>query len=124
PFFLIHGRDARMPIDVQLNMTETTKEADLLKGLKRAQQAAKECQKGLMEKNKRLFDKTQKAANINEGDLVMLYFPNKKLNKLKSRCEGPYRVIAKISTLNFRIKRLRDGREELVHVQRIRKFQL
>jgi len=124
PFFLIHGRDARMPIDVQLNTRETSKEVDLLHGLKRAQKAAKECQKDLMEKNKKLFDRNQKAANINEGDLVMLYFPNKKLNKLKSRCEGPYRVITKISALNFKIKRLKDGREEMVHAQRMRKYQL
>jgi hypothetical protein len=94
----------------------------LVVGLKRALKAAKDMQKNSIEKNKRLFDGHQKEEEFKPGDLVMLYYPNKLLNKLAKRCTGPFKIMEKTSPVNYKICDLQMKQEMIVHVQRIKKY--
>jgi hypothetical protein len=125
PYFLIHGREPKMPLDVELQFKsngELKSKDDLVVGLKRALKAAKDMQKNSIEKNKRIFDGHQKEEEFKPGDLVMLYYPNKLLNKLAKRCTGPFRIMEKTSPVNYKICDLQMKQEMIVHVQRIRKY--
>ena len=120
PYFLIHGRNPKMPLDVELEFDsngELKSKDDLVTGLKRALKAAQEMQKSSIDKNKRLYDKHQVEREFASGDLVMLYYPNKLLNKLARRCTGPYRVIEKVSPVNYKICDMKGENHMIVHVQ-------
>ena len=125
PYYLIHGRNPKMPTDVELNYDSNgflKDKEDLVVGLKRAIDAAREMQRGSIEKNKRLYDGHQKEKIFAPGTLVMLYYPNKLLNKLSKRCTGPYRVLKQLSPVTYEIEDLRGSERQIVHVQRIKEF--
>jgi hypothetical protein len=127
PFYLDHGRDARLFTDVMLGRVD-----DQPLGL---HEYADEIASNLREVHQRIRDIMKEVndkrddANVDEslpmfdiGDEVLLFDPTTKKGlsrKLVIRWRGPYVVIEKHSPVTYKI--MKDGNSQLVHVERLRK---
>jgi len=73
--------------------------------------------------NKRLYDRRAKVRNFEENDLVYLYNPAKKpglTRKFHKPWTGPFKIVKKISDLNYRIVD-QNGKLQVVHVNRLKR---
>ena len=138
PFFLIYGRDPTLPQDLFLPLTNrnsrAVNEQDIyeykakqLKVLKEAYAKLNELKEIDRFNYKAYYDKTHKPANFEEGQLIMLFTPHKKTGfstKFLSTWDGPFKVVGKIGTVNYRIETLCGRKSMLVHVQRMKKYRV
>jgi len=75
------------------------------------------------QRNKRFYDREAKARYFEETDLVYLYTPAMKAGltkKFKKFWSGPYKIIRKISELNYEIVS-QDNRKQIVHINRLKR---
>jgi len=75
------------------------------------------------QRNKRFYDRKVKVRHFEENDLVYLYTPVMKAGltrKFKKFWSEPYKVIRKISELNYEIVS-QDNRKQIVHINRLKK---
>ena len=103
PFFLLHGRDARIPCDALLLTKRTPYQVDiddykseLVFGLAEAWRTAGEHIQRSQRKQKRKFDRHVKDRTVRVGDRVMVLMPREqtgKQRKLNRPYYGPYRVL-------------------------------
>ena len=73
--------------------------------------------------NKRLYDRRAKVRKFKENDLVYLYNPAKKpglTRKFHRPWAGPFKVITKISDLNYKIVD-QNNKQQVVHVNRMKR---
>ena len=73
--------------------------------------------------NERFYDRKAKTRHFEENDLVYLYTPAMKAGltkKFKKFWSGLYKVIRKISELNYKIVS-QDNRKQIVHINRLKK---
>jgi len=135
PFFLLHGRDARLPLDVlfaphadelceqdyaQYNIAHS-------RILHKAYKEAHQRQKIAMEKRKEYYDKRVTPVQFKIGDLVVLYTPVTtpgESKKLTLQWTGPHRVEQKLSSLLYQIRDIHTNRTQRVHVHRLKRLQL
>jgi hypothetical protein len=131
PYFLLHGRYPRMPIDTVLPqstnapptvaefITQTVKELEVAHGA--AEQILKERKELMKQKSKQ----TSFHPEFKVGDIVYVYDPvvvpgNSK--KLARPFAGPYFIIEKPSELHAKLRRVTDGKliKNKVHVNRLK----
>ena len=136
PFFILYGRDAVLPQDLFLPLASTSsrrfKEMDIheykLKQLKTLQAAYKKLNKhkqDYRDKYKVHYDKTHKHASFGLGSYVMLYTPRTKVGfstKFLPTWEGPFKVVAHITPVNYRIQSMNGKKTQVVHVQRLKQY--
>ncbi|KDR11716.1 hypothetical protein L798_14477, partial [Zootermopsis nevadensis] len=130
PFYLLHSREMKLPTqdDLQAKLPEelqnsehATRLENLKFSLKKAYEVVKENNRKSHEKNKENCDKKAKERHFQIGDVVYLFCPAKKpgkCQKFKRVWQGPYKIIAKLSSLNYRIID-KKGKESVVHVNRL-----
>ena len=104
PFFLLYGRDARLPIEDALTVPVDRRpvsvsdyKSDLQLRLTTAWELARTNINRAQKAQKKLHDKRAKEPPIQVGDRVYVYMPMKKLGKAHKFAlpfEGPYRVLA------------------------------
>ena len=73
--------------------------------------------------NKRLYKHRAKVRDFKENDLVYLYNPAQKTGltrKFHKPWTGPFKIVKKISDLNYRIVDQR-GKQQIVHVNRLKR---
>ena len=132
PFFLMFGREARMPVDLMYS-TDTARPpvvptAQYAAGTKKSlQEAYRQVRRKLAvahARRKDHYDKKIHGQPFKIGDLVWLHspaVPRGKSKKLHHPWSGPYRVITKISESDYRIKKLRGNRRlQIVHFNRLK----
>ena len=105
PFFLVYGRDPRIPTSTVLSQQKSVYEVDIddykreaVLNLSQAWKLAQGNIKRAQEQQKKKYDRNAKDVNLNIGDRVMVYMPSEmqgKNWKLARPFHGPYRVIAK-----------------------------
>lgn len=132
PFYLMYGRDARLPIDVALTQptvryTSTDDyRVDLVDKLQHAFTQAKENTERAQQKQKLYADEHSKEPTYEIGEKVWVYAPvtAKGLStKLLHPWSGPYEIIAKTSPVNFKIQTCDEKRAtKIVHSNRMKPF--
>ena len=103
PFYLLYGRDARLPTETVLSPTRIAYSVDLddykielTRGLSTAWKIAQNSIAAAQKKQKKQFDQKAKDVKYVPGDRVMVYMPHEdtgKLRKLALPHHGPYRVL-------------------------------
>lgn len=74
-------------------------------------------------RQKTYHDRKLSFEKFSPDDIVFVYFPVKKVGrsaKLTSFWRGPYKILGKCSELNYRVDCGQRGKEQVVHVDRIR----
>jgi len=137
PFYLIYGRDAILPQDLFLPVTNNTRgiskidleeyKIDLVKSLKDAYAKLNKTKENEREKYKLYYDKTHKSVEFYVGDLVWVYFKPQSADKTISSkflasWKGPYEVVKQVHEVNYRIKELNSDKNQIVHVSRMSKY--
>ena len=132
PYFLLHGREMVIPSTQDLRAklsseAETHENANRLENLKsslkRAYQEVRKNSKRSHQVNKQYYDRKAKVRTFEPNDIVYLFNPSIKpglSKKFKNPWTGPYKVVEKLSDLNYRIQNLL-GKEFVVHVNRLKK---
>eukprot|EP01113_Clastostelium_recurvatum_P000879 TRINITY_DN10389_c0_g2_i1.p1 TRINITY_DN10389_c0_g2~~TRINITY_DN10389_c0_g2_i1.p1 ORF type:complete len:422 (-),score=90.06 TRINITY_DN10389_c0_g2_i1:112-1377(-) len=139
PFYAVHGRHPRFPIEVQLRPSETRRVPveQYLKELTARMAAVKEF---IREHNSRAqhkqalnYDKGTRNSRLMVDDLVWLYCPPRSTTseegklalKLMRPWQGPYRIVARMSPTTFRLRqegeRTRPLRQ-LINEARLKRF--
>lgn len=125
PFFLLYGRDPRLPTEEALSPPQTRQVLDiddyrseLTTGFSEAWKLAQENVRKAQQKQKRHHDRRAKEPKLRKGDRVFVYMPaakRGKAHKFARPFSGPYRVvelfnngaevnlIAKPKTANIRV---------------------
>lgn len=114
PFFLIYGRDARIPTDSVLTHVRSPYavdvddyKEDLLSGLSLAWELAQANIQKAQASQKRNYDrKCTEEVNLKAGDRVMIYMPAESQGKnwkLSRPFHGPYRVL-KVTPTNVEVR--------------------
>ena len=103
PFFLLYGRDARIPTDEALTFEKSPYLIDtddykieLMRSLTEAWRIARDHIVQSQESQRRQYDKKAKERQYRVGDRVMVYMPQEvkgKTRKLACPYHGPYRVM-------------------------------
>jgi len=130
PFYLLHGQEMQLPSNdnlkarcVQESTSLDCRIENLKYSLRMAYKEAAKANRKAHQRNKRFYDRKAKARHFKENDLVNLYTPamkaglTRKFNKFWS---GPYKVIRKISELNYEIVS-QGNRKKIVHINRLKK---
>jgi len=136
PFENLYGRQAIIPIDLQLgadpNQLATEEEASMdyadrvKKRLNEARQIVKTRMNKAQNKQKLAYDAKHRGLEFKAGDLVLIYKPFRKVGKsekLLHRWLGPFRVIRKTTPVNYEIQAASGkGKTDIVHVVKMKPF--
>ena len=131
PFYLVHGRDARLPTEISEDLDGSVREdvyqygVDLTKRIGEAFTLAKESQEKSDAARKKLYDAKHQPVALDEGTLVLLHSPLHKPGlspKLAPKFQGPYRVVSQESPVLYQIRHLQSGKVTRVHIQRLIPF--
>jgi len=128
PFYLLHGMEANQPIDNKIIPTsDNFKINDSLRKLQEIRKEIPEIIKKEQEKQKLDYDKTHRTITFEPGQQVLVKFhfqePNK-TKKLAHKYRGPFKVVEKISDVNYKIELILNGKQttDIIHVQRLKPF--
>ena len=135
PFFLLYGREATLPQDIEFKVKSNPLQ---IKGVSEQPEAvAKKITEARHLLLKRLhqvhlrqkadYDKKRRETNYSKDDLVLVYKPFRKVgksDKLLHRWLGPYKIIRRISDLNYEVQKLRtrSNTTDTVHVTNLKPF--
>jgi transposase InsO family protein len=111
PFYLFYGRDPILPNDVVVNRRYRYVENDNIVYTQQWQKGLELARKHLaaaQHKQKRYYDEGSKTVEFKVNDIVLLK-AHSTPGKFNCRWNGPYRIIRKLSDLNFEILKLETG---------------
>ena len=131
PFRALYGRDPRLPPDphtikvnphhsdatswwLYLQSTMPLLRRAIQYNLSKAQQ-----------RQKKYFDKSHRPTTLDIGEYVRVYYPVRKKGLCESfmhRWLGPYKIIARIGSNTYRLRRVDKSTETVAHVSRIRRI--
>src|SRR5262249_55679098 len=128
---LLHGYDSNQAFDVEYGRPEKvvrdigTYGTILTHMIRKARMEAQEMLREERKKAKRRYDRGKRDANFVEGSLVLLWrpvVPKGLRKKLYVKYAGPLRVKERCGSLNYVIVDMKTGKEQRVHVNRLRAF--
>ena len=124
PFYLMHGREPRLPIDVAYDLPKNFIE-DFDTRFTEARGLVKQ---NLMEarwKQKQQYDKRHRDVQFEVGQKVLIYSKTKKVglsSKLLNLYYGPYVIIEKLGPVTYLCKDIRTEKKTKSHVSRMKIF--
>ncbi|XP_078246884.1 uncharacterized protein LOC144588290 [Pogona vitticeps] len=131
PFELLFGRQVRGPLDLIKQNWEQCFEDDpqnvvayidsLMNCLKRNMDLAVENLTTKKAKQKQWYDRKARERQFNPGDDVLRLKPIKG-NKLQLKWDGPYRVVEKMSDLNYIIEDEEGSGRRVVHINALKPY--
>lgn len=136
PFYLMYGREARLPVDLQFGVHSPNTEdlspinysRQMQMSLYYAFQKVRETLGYVQQRQKTLYDRHIHGNPYAEGDTVWLYstvVPNDNHRKLYHPWTGPYKVLSKLSDITYKIAPTHDlSKTSVVHFDRLKKCHL
>ena len=133
PFYLLYGREPRLPIDAALILPDSKLSssvaklrAEIVQNLENAQSIIKSNTQLAQQKMKAYYDLKATPVLYDVGSRVWVYTPKKRKGlskKLQHNYHGPYRIVAKLSPVHFKLRTL-DNRPVSVpvHANRIKPY--
>ena len=131
PFFLMFGRQARLPVDLLYNTPLSVEERDvptyvfdLKNTLTSAYERVRSKTSSQQMRQKENYDRKVHGDSFKPGDMVWLFnpaVPRGKARKFHRPWTGPHRVLQKISTSNFRIQHAYNHKKAIVHFDRLKR---
>ena len=133
PFYLLYGREPRLPLDVTLllpdsNVSSSVAElrARLVSNLEESQKIIASNTQLAQQKMKLQYDKNAAPVTFDIGSKVWVYTPKNRKGlskKLSHHYHGPYRIVAKLSPVHFRLRTI-DNRPVSVpvHANRMKPY--
>jgi len=119
PFEIMFCRKPNLPNSMNFNTSDSFHQR-VLDGLKLRERIKDEIDVS-QEKQKFQFNKSRKHITFKIGDYVMLNNPVAK--KLEFKWTGPYKIIDKVSDLNYKISLPNSSRtHDIVHIARLKKI--
>ena len=125
PFYLLYGRDPRLPVPDALTPRKTLTTIDLKEyglnlhaRLTTAWKLARQCVTKAQKRQKTSYDRGAKDPVFREGERVFLHKPSEKTGearKLARSFHGPYKLV-EVGTNTARIVRVDRPEEESLHV--------
>ena len=113
PFYLLYGREPRLPVDVSLlppsNVTNSIKEhrARIVQTIEEAHAIARANIQRTQQAMKARYDRSAREPQFAVGDKVWVYTPKTKKGlsrKLMHHWHGPFRITEKCSPVHFRLR--------------------
>ena len=133
PFYLLYGREPRLPMDVQLlppvdlssSILEHRKR--IVQNIEMAQRLARENIQRAQQRMKAQYDKSARDPVFDIGDKVWVFTPKPRRGlsrKLQHNWHGPYRIVERFSPVHFRLRTCHMNRpvETTVHANRMKPF--
>ena len=130
PYYLMFGREPRLPASVQLQVPSTAPKSvtvsdylsKLTERIKLSHKVALEASNRRHARNKRLFDKKLTTYNFQEGDSVYLFRSVAKSGEYYKfiRPWKPAVIVKKLSELNYRVRVLGGKKSVVVHHNRLK----
>ena len=130
PFFLMFGRQVKLPIDLMYgtNRTEPDTTASfaqkLKEGLQEAYKLVREKCQAEHKRQKALYDERVHGKPFSPGDLVWLHspaVPRGRSRKLHHPWKGPLKVVERLGESNYKIKSLQGRKKtQIVHFDRLK----
>jgi N-acetylneuraminic acid mutarotase len=126
PFELLYGRKAVFPTEIELVRPEANN-ASIQKKLDHHLRQLKTARENILAKqkiDKQIFDSHHRAVEYSENSQVLVYIPSRKVGlseKLLHYYQGPATILRKLDEVNYLV-RFESGKEERVHVIRLRPF--
>ena len=124
PFYMMHGREPRLPIDVAYDLPKNFVE-DFDTRFTEARGLVKQ---NLMEarlKQKQQYDKKHRNIEFDVGQKVLIYSKTKKVglsSKLLNLYYGPYVIIKKLGPVTYSCQDIRTQKMTKSHVSRMKMF--
>lgn len=140
PFFLAHGREARIPLDSLLTPdthrtlatggTPAAYAHHLRQRLSSAYESATAFRDKAQEKQRHYYDRHQKYSPYQAGDLILVDDPAHQRNKIAPRWVGPYQVIQPLApsdgsppvTFSMRDLSRPEAKPKVIHYNRTKPF--
>ena len=127
PFYLLYGFEARLTTDLGPQPEQTV--SGHFEKLHHARERAVEASAEAQLRQKEQYDKDRFHREYTVGDLVLVFRPrgySGQTTKLRHPFEGPFKVVQKHNDLNYLVREVtprgKRGREELVHVSRLKAY--
>ena len=135
PFFLIYNREAEIPTDLEFNvsanpLTEAAKKGQdyvqmLQQRLNTARSLVANRLMSLDEKRKERYDENRRDVIYEEGELVLIYRPVRKVgksDKLQHCYIGPYVIVKQLSSVNYQVQFQGKKKTQIVHVAQMKPY--
>jgi hypothetical protein len=122
PFFLMFGREARLPVDLSFSTVTTNKSTptayvkQLQQTMEYAYNLVRDTVGKVQRRQKTLYDRNVHGTPFQEGEQVWLHSsvtPSHSCRKLNHPWTGPYRIITKLSDVTYKISPLHDKKSTL-----------
>jgi len=130
PYYLLYGRNPRMPLDVYFDRDEVLQEIpSVILNVQKVREKAIANLQLAQKRSKTRYDLDKRDVHYAVGDQVMIYTPITKpglARKLTLCWNGPYRILKRLSPLNYIVEAincdLAQRGQEKVHVRRMKLF--
>ena len=128
PFFLMFGREARLPVDVMYESrhqegTITDYVQRLKSSLSTAFEKVRDHVGTNQERQQEFYNRKVHGELHKPGSLVWLFnpaVPRGRAKKFHRPWTGPYRILAKLSDSNYSIQNVRNHKKKVVHFDRLK----
>ena len=131
PFYLLYGREARLPIDLMYGTKRPSPQSvheyasHLKQSLKDAYSAVRQQLNQAHARQKQYYDRKVHGEPYKKGDLVWLHNPTVppgQSAKLMHPWTGPYRIVERLSEVDYRIQELFGKKTpSVVHFDRLKR---
>ena len=132
PFYLLYGREPRLPLDVSLLAPQERSSAvgehraRIVEAIERSQRLARENNQRAQQKMKFYYDKRSRDVSFAIGERVWVYTPKTKeglSKKLLHNWHGPFRIVERLSPVHFKLRTCTNRPvQATVHANRMKPY--